>query len=258
MQPSPRASRPGKTLGSWTVALHCTAPTFSPPLLTSYFFLPHTSALDVSYAKYANLPAEFALRTSFIPPLLYAIQGSSKHLVIAPVSVVSQLLGTSLSAIVDPTTDPALYTSLAVTATFFCGLFQLIMGLCRHRHLLLRPLPTHHGALPVRGRVCECQRAGLAGRGLPLSWRSTPALQSPPPSSAASSNSSLGSAGKLWGLPLLVLVCWTCVTGLVSQLPGTSLSALVNPATDLALYTSLAVTATFFCGLFQLIMGLCR
>ncbi|CAI5528620.1 unnamed protein product [Closterium sp. Naga37s-1] len=91
---------------------------------------------DVSYAKYANLPAEFALRTSFIPPLLYAIQGSSKHLVIAPVSVVSQLLGTSLSAIVDPTTDPALYTSLAVTATFFCGLFQLIMGLCRFGFLV--------------------------------------------------------------------------------------------------------------------------
>ncbi|GJP43544.1 hypothetical protein CLOM_g2992 [Closterium sp. NIES-68] len=91
---------------------------------------------DVSYAKYANLPAEFALRTSFIPPLLYAIQGSSKHLVIAPVSVVSQLLGTTLSGIVDPSADPALYTSLAVTATFFCGIFQLIMGLCRFGFLV--------------------------------------------------------------------------------------------------------------------------
>ncbi|CAI5464182.1 unnamed protein product [Closterium sp. Yama58-4] len=91
---------------------------------------------DVSYAKYANMPAEFALRTSFIPPLLYAIQGSSKHLVIAPVSVISQLLGTSVSALVNPATDPALYTSLIVTATFFCGLFQLIMGLCRFGFLV--------------------------------------------------------------------------------------------------------------------------
>ncbi|CAI5479125.1 unnamed protein product [Closterium sp. Yama58-4] len=91
---------------------------------------------DVSYAKYANMPAEFALRTSFIPPLLYAIQGSSKHLVVAPVSVISQLLGTSVSALADPATDPALYTSLVVTATFFCGLFQLIMGLCRFGFLV--------------------------------------------------------------------------------------------------------------------------
>ncbi|CAI5515733.1 unnamed protein product [Closterium sp. Naga37s-1] len=91
---------------------------------------------DVSYAKYANMPAEFALRTSFIPPLLYAIQGSSKHLVIAPVSVISQLLGTSVSALANPATDPALYTSLVVTATFFCGLFQLIMGMCRFGFLV--------------------------------------------------------------------------------------------------------------------------
>ncbi|GJP43541.1 hypothetical protein CLOM_g2990, partial [Closterium sp. NIES-68] len=40
-----------------------------------------------------------------------AIQGSSKHFMIAPVSVVSQLLGITLSAIVDPNADPALPSS---------------------------------------------------------------------------------------------------------------------------------------------------
>ncbi|CAI6006010.1 unnamed protein product [Closterium sp. NIES-64] len=193
---------------------------------------------DVSYAKYANMPAEFALRTSFIPPLLYAIQGSSKHLVIAPVSVISQLLGTSVSALANPATDPALYTSLVVTATFFCGLFQLIMGLCRsveglmsatglvllliaavstlhqprcHCDVFLRPLPTHHGAVQVSGGAYECA----------------------------------------------VLVS---ASGLVLLL-GTSLpqrAGRPDPATQTALYTSLAVTPTFFCGLFQFIMGLCR
>ncbi|CAI7841297.1 unnamed protein product [Closterium sp. NIES-53] len=103
---------------------------------------------DVSYAKYANAPKEFALYTSFLPPLMYAILGSSKHMVIGPVSVVSQLLGEQLSAQVDPTTDPALYNSLLTTTTFLCGLFQLAMGLLRMGFLVdLLSQPTIAGFL---------------------------------------------------------------------------------------------------------------
>lgn len=69
-----------------------------------------------------------------MPPLVYAVLGSSKDIAIGPVAVVSLLLGTLLKKEVSPTEEPALYLQLALTTTFFAGLFQLGLGLFRYDH----------------------------------------------------------------------------------------------------------------------------
>ncbi|KAL0855353.1 hypothetical protein Bca101_060506 [Brassica carinata] len=85
----------------------------------------------ISYAKLANLPPIVGLYSSFVPPLIYSVLGSSKHLAVGPVSIASLVMGSMLSESVSPTQDPILYLKLAYTSTFFAGLFQASLGLLR-------------------------------------------------------------------------------------------------------------------------------
>lgn len=69
--------------------------------------------------------------SSFIPPLIYAMMGSSRDLAVGTVAVGSLLMGSMLSNAVDPNEDPKLYLHLAFTATLFAGVFQAALGLFR-------------------------------------------------------------------------------------------------------------------------------
>ncbi|EER95337.1 hypothetical protein BDA96_01G501600 [Sorghum bicolor] len=86
---------------------------------------------DIGYSKLANLPAEVGLYSSFVPPLIYAVMGSSRDIAIGPVAVVSLLLGTLLQNEIDPKTHPLEYKRLAFTATFFAGVTQAALGFFR-------------------------------------------------------------------------------------------------------------------------------
>eukprot|EP00249_Psilotum_nudum_P009976 c22261_g1_i1 orf=235-2301(+) len=101
---------------------------------------------DIGYSKLANLPAKYGLYTSFVSPLVYSIFGSSRHIAIGPVAVVSILMGTMLNDALGAQNNcdtsaasPSKscigvqdsYLSLAFTATFFAGLFQFALGLLR-------------------------------------------------------------------------------------------------------------------------------
>ncbi|KAG7577427.1 STAS domain [Arabidopsis thaliana x Arabidopsis arenosa] len=85
----------------------------------------------ISYAKLANLPPIVGLYSSFVPPLIYAVLGSSRHLAVGPVSIASLVMGSMLSESVSPTQDSILYLKLAFTSTFFAGVFQASLGLLR-------------------------------------------------------------------------------------------------------------------------------
>ncbi|XP_062209958.1 sulfate transporter 3.1-like [Phragmites australis] len=85
----------------------------------------------ISYAKLANLPPILGLYSSFVPPLVYTLMGSSKDLAVGTVAVASLLIGSMLGSEVSPTENPALYLHLAFTATFFAGVFQASLGLLR-------------------------------------------------------------------------------------------------------------------------------
>ncbi|XP_019428619.1 PREDICTED: sulfate transporter 3.1-like [Lupinus angustifolius] len=85
----------------------------------------------ISYAKLANLPPILGLYSSFIPPLIYAMMGSSRDLAVGTVAVGSLLMGSMLSSEVNPNQNPKLFLHLAFTATFFAGVLQASLGLFR-------------------------------------------------------------------------------------------------------------------------------
>ncbi|ONK75523.1 uncharacterized protein A4U43_C03F17780 [Asparagus officinalis] len=86
---------------------------------------------DIGYAKLANLDPQYGLYSSFVPPLIYAVMGSSRDIAIGPVAVVSLLLGTLLQNEIDPVTNKEEYQRLAFTATFFAGVTQAALGFLR-------------------------------------------------------------------------------------------------------------------------------
>ncbi|KAK1289090.1 Sulfate transporter 1.2 [Acorus calamus] len=85
---------------------------------------------DIGYSKLANLDPQYGLYSSFVPPLIYAIMGSSRDIAIGPVAVVSLLLGTLLQNEIDPK-NKFEYRRLAFTATFFAGVTQAVLGFLR-------------------------------------------------------------------------------------------------------------------------------
>lgn len=85
----------------------------------------------ISYAKLANLPPIVGLYSSFVPPLVYTVLGSSRDLAVGPVSIASLIMGSMLRQEVSPTQNPVLFLQLAFTATFFGGLVQASLGLLR-------------------------------------------------------------------------------------------------------------------------------
>ncbi|KAI3460908.1 hypothetical protein Pfo_017571 [Paulownia fortunei] len=85
----------------------------------------------ISYAKLANLPPILGLYSSFVPPLVYAVMGSSRDLAVGTVAVGSLLTGSMLGDVVNANDDPKLYLHLAFTATLFAGLFEAALGIFR-------------------------------------------------------------------------------------------------------------------------------
>ncbi|KAJ8547334.1 hypothetical protein K7X08_010920 [Anisodus acutangulus] len=85
----------------------------------------------ISYAGLANLPPVIGLYSSFVPPMIYAMMGSSKHLAIGNVAVPSLLISAMLGKVINPHENPKLYLQLVFTATFFAGVFQASLGLLR-------------------------------------------------------------------------------------------------------------------------------
>ncbi|XP_052169897.1 sulfate transporter 3.1-like [Diospyros lotus] len=85
----------------------------------------------ISYAKLANLPPILGLYSSFVPPLVYAMMGSSRDLAVGTVAVASLLTASMLGSEVNAAENPTLYLHLAFTATFFAGIFQASLGILR-------------------------------------------------------------------------------------------------------------------------------
>ncbi|KAL2901984.1 Sulfate transporter 3.1 [Bienertia sinuspersici] len=76
------------------------------------------------------------LHSNFVPPLVYAMMGTSKDVAIGNVAVGSLLMGTMLSSAASPEEDPTLFLHLAFTATLVAGVFKLTLGLLRLGFLL--------------------------------------------------------------------------------------------------------------------------
>ncbi|KAG5544306.1 hypothetical protein RHGRI_016902 [Rhododendron griersonianum] len=86
---------------------------------------------SIGYANLAKLDPQYGLYTSVVPPLIYALMGSSREIAIGPVAVVSLLLSSMIQKIEDPIANPIAYRKLVFTVTFFAGAFQAVFGLFR-------------------------------------------------------------------------------------------------------------------------------
>ncbi|MED6194952.1 Sulfate transporter 2.1 [Stylosanthes scabra] len=86
---------------------------------------------SIGYATLANLAPQYGLYTSVVPPLIYAVMGTSQEIAIGPVAVVSLLLSSMVEKLSDPIFNPIAYTKLVLLATLFAGIFQTAFGLFR-------------------------------------------------------------------------------------------------------------------------------
>ncbi|KAI9165608.1 hypothetical protein LWI28_017318 [Acer negundo] len=89
------------------------------------------SPQSIGYATLAKLDPQYGLYTSVVPPLIYAIMGTSREIAIGPVAVVSLLLSSMIQKLEDPLANPISYRNLVLTSTFFAGVFQAAFGLFR-------------------------------------------------------------------------------------------------------------------------------
>uniref|UniRef100_A0A5B7A5A2 Putative sulfate transporter 3.5 n=1 Tax=Davidia involucrata TaxID=16924 RepID=A0A5B7A5A2_DAVIN len=85
----------------------------------------------ISYAKLANIPPIIGLYSSFVPPLIYTIFGSSKHLAVGTVAACSLLISALIEEKVSAQDNPTLYLHLVFTATFVTGIVQTALGFLR-------------------------------------------------------------------------------------------------------------------------------
>jgi len=94
---------------------------------------------SMSYAKLAGLPVQFGLYSSLVPIYAYAVFGSSRQLGVGPVALVSLLLSTGLTMILEQdgitpeTTDnyDAIYATLALQTSVLVGISYIGMGILR-------------------------------------------------------------------------------------------------------------------------------
>lgn len=98
----------------------------------SVSWLIHRNIIDLVHVVFIILRIAFAmLDTSSIPPLIYALLGTSREIAIGPVAVVSLLLSSMIPRLENPVDNPIAYRKLVFTATFLAGIFQAAFALLR-------------------------------------------------------------------------------------------------------------------------------
>jgi SulP family sulfate permease len=83
----------------------------------------------MAYALVAGLPPVVGLYASIVPPILYALFGSSMTQSVGPMAITSLMTAAALSAI--PNVGPGLYTVLAAQLALLAGAVLLLCGLLR-------------------------------------------------------------------------------------------------------------------------------
>ncbi len=84
---------------------------------------------SMGYALVAGLPAEYGLYACIVPPVLYALLGTSNKISMGPVALDSILILTGLSVLAEPGSDN--YLELAIALTLLVGVIQFAFGLIK-------------------------------------------------------------------------------------------------------------------------------
>ncbi len=81
----------------------------------------------MAYAMLAGLPPVMGLYASTLPLILYSFFGSSRHLAVGPVAMISLLVYTGVSIHAEPGSNQ--YIQLVLLLSLMVGLFQFLLGL---------------------------------------------------------------------------------------------------------------------------------
>ncbi|KAI8808042.1 sulfate transporter family-domain-containing protein [Cladochytrium replicatum] len=95
-------------------------------LTTAVMAIPQSMA----YATVAGVPPVYGLYAACIPPLVYALFGTSPQLAVAPVAVQCIILRSVLS-FVDNVSEPDRYLHLAILTSLITGIFTFVCGILR-------------------------------------------------------------------------------------------------------------------------------
>jgi SulP family sulfate permease len=83
----------------------------------------------MAYAMLAGLPPVIGLYASTIPLIVYALFGSSRHLAVGPVAMMSLLVYVGCSSLAEPGTP--VYIRYVLLLAFMVGILQLALGIFR-------------------------------------------------------------------------------------------------------------------------------
>lgn len=83
----------------------------------------------VAFATIAGLPPQYGLYTAMITPIVAALFGSSRHLISGPTTAISIVVFSAISKHAEPGSEE--FIRLALTLTFFAGIYQFAFGLAR-------------------------------------------------------------------------------------------------------------------------------
>lgn len=83
----------------------------------------------MAYAMLAGLPPVYGLYASTLPLILYALMGSSRHLAVGPVAMLSILVFSGVSPLAKPGSEQ--YIHLVLLLTLMVGAMQFLLGFLR-------------------------------------------------------------------------------------------------------------------------------
>ena len=83
----------------------------------------------MAYSLLAGMPPIYGLYASLVPLIVYAIFGSSRHLAVGPVAMISLLVAASVGPMANG--DPARFIQLAILLALMVGVIQFVLGIIR-------------------------------------------------------------------------------------------------------------------------------
>lgn len=83
----------------------------------------------MAYGLLAGLPPIYGLYAGIMPLFLYAFFGSSRHLSVGPVALVSLLVLAGVGQLAEPGTE--MFVSLAIATALLAGVIQVVLGVLR-------------------------------------------------------------------------------------------------------------------------------
>jgi high affinity sulfate transporter 1 len=86
---------------------------------------------SMAYAGLAGLPPQVGLYTVVVALVVYALLGTSRHLVVGPTSATAVLLASTMAVFGPLAADPALYQANASALVIVVGLILLVAGFAR-------------------------------------------------------------------------------------------------------------------------------